>query len=215
MNVSYAVAADPKISSTDEPEGLFVVRRPDCDAVIWNRTPLQQFQSRLDMVQPSKLPKANIILDASRARTAVSHICDLCESPDCPERAMLVDDIAALADILSRITRAQYVRMRLGQIDADLRRGVQTEARDARLICAYRGAEIRYDPSNGGARPLQVVMVPTGSLIIIRGSDCLQQPQSDALHGSPSVVGTEASQLVLVLEPVNAQDRYPAQSRLH
>lgn len=215
MNFAPKFAAGSAVRSTTSPEGLFGIRQPGCAAIIWDRQPLARFQSWLDAIPPAKLPKARIVLDATKVRRAISHVCDLCETPHCQERALLIDDVAALADMFASIMHVSYVMLRLDVVASNACGKLHTDAVDARLICTYRGTGTQYGFSENGGEPQHFSAVPTGAPILLSGLNWARQPGSGFLHRAPPIEGTGETRLVLVLDPITDPDAHPNTSHLH
>ncbi|MEM7026043.1 MAG: DUF1826 domain-containing protein [Pseudomonadota bacterium] len=215
MNLAHAFVDDPRIGSTDEPEGLFAIRRSDRAAIVWSREPLAQFQAWLDAVAPTRLPKARILLDAAKVQGALSHICDLCETPVCAERSMLIDDIAALADIVARIFRSPYVQLQLDANVPKIARIPCSDGSDSRLICTYRGTTATFVHADQDAVAPRSVAVHTGAAILLRGPGWQAQPVRNDLHTGSAPQSTGSSQLVLTLTPVTDANPKPDRTNLH
>ena len=65
--------------------------------------------------------------------------CEASGLPDGAERARLVDDAAALADIFAGLMRARHLRLRFDVVTTNACRKFHIDAVTARLICTYRG----------------------------------------------------------------------------
>lgn len=96
------------VYSSEDPEGFVAIYESDCAAAIWERAPLRSFQSWIDSLPAENLPKTRTILRPERVREALQDLVELCGTPDCPEREMLVDDVAALAAIFADVIQAPY-----------------------------------------------------------------------------------------------------------
>ncbi|WP_420405598.1 DUF1826 domain-containing protein [Nisaea sp.] len=192
----------PSVSLTDTPYGLSEIFRQDCAAAIWQRTLAPVFQSWIDTLDPGQLPSARVILRPSDARDATLQICASCGMPDSPERDMLVDDTAALADIFADLMEASYLRLRFDRITNDGCTKFHTDAVAARLICTYRGPGTQYGFLNGLAEPSQFSSASTGSPMVLRGTLWPEQSGSGLRHRSPPIAGTKTTRLVLVLDPI-------------
>jgi hypothetical protein len=191
------------VGVADTPEGLSAIRHPGCAATIWRRQPLPGFQAWIDALEPDTLPRARIILRPAVVREAMAQVCDASGTPESPERDLLVDDIAALADIFSEIVGAPWLRLRLDAVATDACRRFHVDAVTARLICTYRGPGTQYGISTDGAEPARVFTVPTGAAVILRGTLWRQGLRTGLLHRSPPIEGTGETRLVLVLDPVH------------
>ncbi|MEX0278178.1 MAG: DUF1826 domain-containing protein [Ruegeria sp.] len=186
----------------DSPEGLSAIKKAGCAATIWQRQPLPRFQNWIDRLRTEELPRARVVLRPERVRNAMIDLVEACELPACDERSMLVDDIAALADIFARVMRAPYLRIRLDVITTNACRKFHIDAITARLICTYRGSGTQYGISTHGADPRNVRSVPTASPMVMRGTLWPADAQPGFVHRSPPIEGTGETRLVLVLDPV-------------
>lgn len=203
------------VSVADSPEGLSVIQRPDCAAAIWQRLPLTGFQSWIDMLSPSKLPKARIILRAEDVHDAVTQICEASGTPDCLERQMLVDDTAALASLFAGLMDTAYLRLRFDVVTTDSCRKFHIDAVTARLICTYRGTGTHYGNAAGDAAPKHVFTASTGAPILLRGRLWPERPDAGLRHRSPPIEGTGETRLVLVLDPVADPEAHPDRRFMH
>ncbi|MEL7174237.1 MAG: DUF1826 domain-containing protein, partial [Pseudomonadota bacterium] len=144
------------VGVADEPEGLFVIRQPDCAAAIWQRSPIPSFQSWLDGLAPDQLPRARMILRPDAVHAALTETCDLAGTPAGPERDRLIDDTAALAAMFAKLTRAPYLRLRYDVVTTNACRKFHVDAVVARLVCTYRGTGTQYGISTDGAEPSRI-----------------------------------------------------------
>lgn len=199
------------IARSDAPIGLAAIRRPDCAAAIWERTPLPRFQAWLDGLPPAQLPRSRVILRPERICEALETVADLCGTPEGPDRDLLIEDAAALAAIFADIMGAEYLRLRLDVVADNSCRKFHIDAVSARLICTYRGAGTQYGIARDGQDPERVRSVATGSPIILRGTGWPEAPLSGLLHRSPPNEGRGETRLVLVIDPV--EDPAPAPDR--
>lgn len=188
------------VAVTDRPEGLSVIRQPGCAAAIWRRRTLPAFQAWIDALDPSCLPQARVILRAEAVRDALRQVCDASGTADCPERAMLIDDIAAQADNFSALMSSPYLQLRLDVVTTNACRKFHIDAVTARLVCTYRGTGTQYGL---GPAPSRVLTVPTGAPILLRGTLWPEKPRTGVLHRSPPIEDTGETRLVLVIDAVD------------
>lgn len=198
---------DVGVGVVDAPEGLSAIHGPGCAAAIWQRSPLPGFQSWIDALEPEQLPKARVILRPGNVHQMVTQICEASETPDCPERERLVDDIAALADIFVGLRPTPYLRLRLDVVTTNACRKFHIDAVTARLICTYRGPGTQYGISTEGGEPQRILTAPTGAPILLRGTLWPERPKAGLLHRSPPIDGTGETRLVLVLDPISDKDK--------
>ncbi|MEM0946104.1 MAG: DUF1826 domain-containing protein [Pseudomonadota bacterium] len=190
------------VSLTSTPKGLASIKDPGCYAAIWKREPLGKFQNWIDSLDPTTLPRARIMLRAEMVREAMVDLSGVRALPDCDERTMLIEDIAALAAIFSSIMGSRYLRLRLDVIETNACRKFHIDAVTARLLCTYRGRATQYANVTMGEDPKQIHDVPTGSPMILRGTNWPGVAKPELLHRSPPIEGTGETRLVLVLDPI-------------
>ena len=123
--------------------------------------------------------------------------------PAAEQLDVLVDDVAALADVFAAIMGVQYLRLRLDVVNDNACCKFHIDAVTARLVCTYRGTGTQYGISTDGQEPKRVFTVPAGCPIILRGTLWPDPPQSGLLHRSPPIEGTGETRLLLVLDPVS------------
>jgi hypothetical protein len=189
------------VGVAETPEGLSAIHHPGCAAAIWRRQPLAGFRSWIDGLDPAQLPSARVVVRARDARDILQRICEASGTPEGPQRARLIDDIAALADIFAGLMGTGWLRLRLDVVTTNACRKFHIDAVTARLVCTYRGTGTQYGISTDGAEPRRVFTVPTGAPIVLRGTRWQAGPCSGLLHRSPPIEGTGETRLVLVLDP--------------
>lgn len=203
------------VGVSQTPEGLSEIHRPGCAAAIWQRSPMPSFQAWIDQLEPDFLPKARMILPTSKVHEAVQQVCDVCGTPDCLERQLLIDDASALAAMLGELMQTSHLQLRLDVINTNACRKFHIDAVTARLVCTYRGAGTQYGISTDGQEPRRVFSVSTGSAMLIRGTLWPEEPRSGLLHRSPPIEGTGETRLLLVLDPVNNAESGIGENTFH
>lgn len=203
------------VGIAEAPEGLSAIHHPGCAAAVWRRDPLPSFQSWIDTLEPRHLPKARVILRPKDVRDAAFQICETSGTPDCDEREMLIDDAAALADLLAGVMRVPCLRLRFDVVTTNACRKFHIDTVTARLVCTYRGTGTQYGVSTNGTDPGCIFTVPTGAPILLRGTSWPEHPKSGLLHRSPPIAGTGETRLVLVLDPISDPDNEPDQEFTH
>ncbi len=204
MTVQCTIPADltSGVLSIRDPLEFGQIADPGIGGLIWQRNPLASFQDWIDTLDPSKLPRARLILRPDVVRRAVNEACTSAGTPHGPDRDRLIDDIAALADIFAGTLGARWLRLRLDVVTTNACRRFHIDQVTARLVCTYRGMGTQYGISAGGD-PDVVHTVPTGSPIVMRGALWPAQPDPGLVHRSPPIEGTGQTRLMLVLDPVD------------
>ena len=183
-------------------EGLSAIHSRDCAAAIWQRASKPRFADWLASLDPHTMPRGRVVLQPNRVREALVQICDIAGTPDCEERALLVEDATGLARDFADLMKAPYLRLRLEVVNTNACRKFHRDAITARLVCTYRGTGTQYGVSVDGADPDPIFTTPTASPIVLRGTLWPEEPKSGVLHRSPPIEGTGETRLVLVLDPV-------------
>lgn len=184
------------------PEELLALSDRDHAALIWERQPSRSFQHWIDALTPEKLPNARLILSASDVRQAILSVCEIYGTPNCAERELLIDDVAALAGIATELMCATHIRLRLSAVTNETWRSFVTNGASARLICTYRGTGTRYQYSSRAGAEQQGFTVPLGSPVVLRGSRWSDVSLADASMDRPHGGNQADPCLALVLEPV-------------
>ena len=215
--VRERVAAESQrvIRIADTPEGLSVIHQPDCAAAIWHREPAPSFQAWIDGLHPGLLPSARVTLRPGDVREAATQICDACGTPNGPERRMLVEDTAAMAEIFADLMQSRFLKLRFDVINTNACRYFHIDMVTARLICTYRGTGTQYGFPTGDAEPQDIFTVATGAPILLRGRLWPVRPNAGLRHRSPPIEGTGETRLVLVLDPVADQDVFQSSASIH
>lgn len=205
MNVMNARIKDAGIgvSVVDSPDGLAGFVHPGTAAAVLRRQMPPEVQSWLEQIDPGVLPSGRVILRPCDVAKAVQQLFDIAGLPAGPERDWLAGDIVDQADMFADLMSAQYLRLRLSVITTNACRRFHVDAITGRLVCTYRGAGTQYGISSDGDDPKDVVTVPTGAPILLRGTLWPAEPPSGLLHRSPPIEGTGETRLVLVLDPVD------------
>ena len=191
------------VEMVDDPAALGMCLQPGCAAAIWRRQTPPDVQSWLDGIDGEALPRARVVLPRHAVGEVVQQLFDMANLTDGAERAWLQQDIIGLADILSALMNARYLRLRLDVVTTNGCRKFHIDVATARLVCTYRGTGTQYGVSSDGDDPRRVFTVQTGAPILLRGTLRPTEPPSSLLHRSPPIEGTGETRFVLVLDPVD------------
>ena len=198
------------VGMADKPEDLLAIHQPGCAAAIWKRQLLPDFQFWMNQLDPTQLPQGRVILHRNAILETINQLCEIAQTPDDPERDLLIDDINGLAQLFADLMATQYLRLRLDVVKTNACQKFHIDAITARLVCTYRGTGTQYGISTDGSEPQRVFSVPTGAPILLRGTLWPEGPKSGLMHRSPPIEDTGETRLVLVLDPVNDHENRPA-----
>ena len=190
------------IKTVTDPSALGVFKEDTSAAAILKRKTPRAVQEWIDQLPVDQLPFGRIIMRPGMVADAVTHLCDMVELPEGPNREWLQDDIAELADVFATLMEAPFLRLRLNAVNTNACRKFHMDYIYARLICTYRGTGTQYGISPNGSEPPQIFTVDTGSPILLRGKLWPEEPEVGLLHRSPPIEGTGETRLVLVLDPI-------------
>jgi Protein of unknown function (DUF1826) len=190
------------VSLVHDAQELSALHNPGCAGAVWQRRPLPSFQKWIDALDPTQLPSARVILRPEAVHETVQHICDSTDTSECVERDRLIGDIAALAEIFSRVMQAKWLRLRLEVVTTNACRKFHVDAVTARLICTYRGTGTQYGTAIEGRDPQRIFTVPTGTPILLRGTRWPERPPTNLRHRSPPIAGSVETRLLLVLDSI-------------
>lgn len=209
MNVAVPIeTAQPfGVSVVRDADGLGKIHDTTCAAAIWDRQVPPEALAWLAGLEPDELPSGRMVVEVAAVAQTVRHLCDLAGMPDGKHREWLIGDIAALAESFATVMRTAYVRLRLQAVTTNACRKFHLDAITGRLLCTYRGTGTQYGTSADGDDPDTILVVPTGSPAILRGSLWPTHPATGLLHRSPPIEGTGETRLVLVLDPISDPDR--------
>ena len=192
-----------KVPINDSIEGLNAVKQPLVPAAIWRRTPLSKFQTWIDSLPDKELPSARIALPLDAIQRALMEVMQISGMPACVQREMLIDDIAALANVFAEINQTKFLRLRLEAITGNACSKFHIDAVTTRLVCTYRGPGTQYCFSADGTDSSNIFDVPTSSPIVMRGTLWPTKERSGFLHRSPPIEGSGKTRLLLVLDPIS------------
>lgn len=194
------------VQVTSEKAGVSAFHDGNCAAVIWHRSATSALDVWLETLPADRLPETRDIVLPSGVRDAVVSACTRANTPACPERDILIDDICALAEIFTAQMKPPYLRLRLEKVTTNACRKFHVDTITARVVCTYRGTGTQYGTALRGQEPERIFTVPKQSPIFMRGLLWPETPKSNLLHRSPPIAGTGETRLLLVLDPVTNPD---------
>lgn len=206
MNVVTRINPTPSdiksVTFVNKAQELSAIRDISCAAVIWRRDPMPHLNSWLNILEPSQLPAARLIVQADRVAQVVHQICDSCETPATTQRDALANDIANLAMHFAALMDVRYLRLRLDVVKTNACRKFHIDAVTARLVCTYRGQTTQFGEADAGHIPDDIQSVPHACPVILRGTKWPKDVDTRLRHRSPPIEGTGETRLVLVLDPI-------------
>lgn len=180
------------------PSVLSRLGAPGVGAVIWQRDPLPAFQDWIDGLPPERLPSLRSIVAVGAVERCIEAACCNAGTPPGEMRNMLAGDIAALAVIMSELTRAPLLHLRLEVVTGDACRRFHVDDLVLRMLCTYRGAGTQFAPRGMEHSPHQTA---SGSVAILRGKAWPGSETTSLLHRSPPIAGAGQTRLLLVIDP--------------
>ena len=111
----------------------------------------------------------------------------------------LAADVTALARQMARILAVSHLVVRVELVRDDACRKFHRDTLKARLICTYSGPGTELGIAGEGDEPEEIVTVPTGCPVVLKGKLWPRRAQRSVLHRSPPLSGTGASRLLVVL----------------
>lgn len=139
------------------------------------------------------MPVAQLASDLPRALMEAGYPADLA--------VPLAIDIARLARFHAGIRRVAAVRIRLEWIVTDACRRFHMDYVTTRLLVTYRGAGTQWVEAT---RPDAIRHIPRNAIALLKGRRLVAEPA--ILHRSPPLADPAAARLLLVVDPVAADD---------
>lgn len=155
-----------KALRSDDPSDIWKITRPGVAAVIWDRMPLTEFVQWIEKIPRQNLPVLNAIVALEAVESCIHAACDYAGTPHHAMRNIFASDVAALAFIVSEITGARLLSLRI--FSADDRTLPLSDESDliARMACNYRGRGLQLINRCVQAPP---ETLKVGSAALIRG----------------------------------------------
>ncbi|MES0882515.1 DUF1826 domain-containing protein [Roseibium sp. SCP14] len=187
-----------------EPDILEDIGLQGVAAAIWQRRPKSSFQTWLDSLPARELPTMRVVTPPEHVQTLVTGACEQAKMPDCEERNMLIEDIAALALMVGNVLASSSLRIRLDLAAETMCPKFHLDAVPARLLCTYRGTGTEYCLEGQTSDSRRIRKVRTGSAALFRGANWPSKERTALLHRSPAVRDNDVTRLLLVIDPVDA-----------
>lgn len=206
MNTSVLERAGAQIPASvaivDTVAELSAIRDTGCAAAIMKRDPIAVLHAWLNTLAPDCLPEARLILRPDAVKKTVEQICDACGTPQGLPRQILAHDIAELARNFARLMNVTHIRLRLDVVTTNACRKFHIDALTARLICTYRGQTTQLGEATPDGEPDNILSVPQGCPVILRGTQWKDDTPTSLKHRSPPIEGSGETRLLLVMDPI-------------
>jgi len=193
-----AVASDVLIGR--DPDILSDIHAPGVAAAIWRRTPDAAFQTWIDGLNETRLPRLRTCVPVHKAETAVLIACGIVATPQGQELDRFAGDVGALTAMYCRIMGTDYARIRLDVTDEAMCPKFHLDNVPARLICTYRGNGTEYVPERHQGDPGRIRTMHTGDAAVIRGGQWPSEERCGLLHRSPPTTFRNRPRLLLVVD---------------
>lgn len=188
----------------DERHDLKTIRRPNNEAVIWNRVLPRGVEEWLARVKPEYLPTARYVLPTTQIEACLEALFDSSGMMPSPQRTWLIKDIEGLGKEIGAIFSASHVRLRVEAVTGDACRRFHIDTVPARMVCTYRGPGTEYGISDEGVDPLEIYHLPLGLPMLFKGLLWEGQHTKQLKHRSPPISGSGITRFVVVMEPASA-----------
>lgn len=187
-------------------EGLSAITQPGCGAVVWQRDHMDPVTRWLEAIDPRLLPEGRTTFAPNDADDIVTRAFDGAGTPKFEERDLLINDIISHIHTFTKLMRARRVLMRLERVTGNACKKFHMDRVSARFICTYCGTGTQYGPSFHGEQPYRIFTVPTGSAILVRGTEWKEDLDTLVLHRSPQIAGSGETRFLLVLDQADEVD---------
>lgn len=179
---------------------LAVIFDDDVDGVIWERRTPPTITSGLSSAPVRACKDGRYVFPLDRVRHGVRDHFEMWGWPAGRAADWLADDVDALALHFARILSVPSVQLRIELVYDDACRKFHRDVVKTRLICTYCGPGTEYQIMGDDDDPRHVRGAPTGCPILLKGKLWPQPPGETLVHRSPSIEGTGAWRLVVVLD---------------
>jgi hypothetical protein len=176
------------------------IRRPDCQAAIWQRNHAPIFAQWLDALRLEDLESARVTAYSPTLEKAVANLCQLSGIPQGRGRSLLISDIVSLAEVYMGATQTSVLNLRLDVVSGNACHKFHQDYVTARLLCTYRGAGTQFGQSHGNQAPEDVHQMAEGHVGLFRGRLWSSGGPDILLHRSPPIEGSGERRLLLVID---------------
>lgn len=184
------------------PAVLARIAEPGIGAAIWARENPPALYDWIEALPPDRLPRLRHLLAVDQVDSAMRAACVIARTPPCPEREMLIADVAMLAARFATLMGEDLVQLRLAVIDNDACRRFHVDRVRARLLCSYRGPGTVLSAGDGAGLPHgPETPLARGTVAVLRGTLWPGCAVTTLLHRSPPMQGTGRVRLLLAIDP--------------
>ena len=194
------------VSYVSEVRALDSLLDANCSAAIWAREIPSETQKWFNGLEPKLLPVGRVICPISVIDETVKNLCDISGLPLGVHRAWFEKDVTELSNLFLKLTKARFLRLRLGVHETASCPKFHIDYVTVRLVCTYRGTGTQFGVSKNDADPEEIKTLQTGSPILFKGLLWPGSLKTKLLHRSPPTEGLEETRLLLVLDAVTDPD---------
>ena len=188
------------------PTALHQIRNPDTSLVVWQRSLAAELQADLSSLVLNEIDDLIFVSELTELEATLADGLNGAGYPDTPA---LRADIAMLARHHAAITGDREVKIRLEIIETDACRKFHTDYVKVRTIITYLGQGTQWIEADASeqaglrGKP-EVRQVAAGAVAVFKGR--LWQNDPTVLHRSPPIGELNEKRLVLVIDPVSAEE---------
>jgi hypothetical protein len=200
------------IADDGRPAVLDRIAETDVTLAVWRRPSSggrDALAAWLDALPADNLPEGRFVAPVAEVPAKLALLCDLVEIEDCDERALLIADIAGLADRFARLAGNNMLDLKLEAVDHDSCWRFHRDHVGLRLNSTYRGPGTQIVPASQASRALRSqrrYLGPLGELArfdVALFKGVTRAGSYAIVHRSPPIEGKGLTRLFLCLnEPV-------------
>lgn len=193
------------IETCSTADGLVAFNDPGMELIIWRRALPMRLRSWLEELDASRIPHLRVLVKPKDLRRVLEPHLEECHMPPGDLRDLLVGDIDNLVAAFARITRSDFVDVRLERISHDSCWKFHRDNVQARLLTTYRGPATEWIQPKYAERALceqrdfggPIEAMQNHDVAIFKGRAA--GSDSGIVHRSPPIEGSGQTRLLLCL----------------